>query len=269
MLLLLLLLPLLGSVASGPYDPFNNSHGFYTPTPCDATIEDVIGSFHALIPGSENAYTQHDVYQSVAAFCPSTCLSNTSSHSTQRPAVYGSFPYHGRSSACLAAIHTGFINASVGGGFFISRFYRHDWSNSSTQTIFPHGSQHGTYSNGVQSQDIDSGWYTVPSNDTEYSYTLRVRGEYMLQRCQTPYPPRSNHLHLKRYLWTSPRYAVHIVIGGYNGIHYLNGVWAGVQLADDFSYSDLTWHRLDDAPFSPHSDMVESGDLIAGGSVVW
>ena len=58
----------------------------------------------------------------VAALGPSTCLSDTAH---MEAAVYGSFPYHGRSSACLVAIHA---------GVFISRVYRHDWSNAATHT---------------------------------------------------------------------------------------------------------------------------------------
>lgn len=105
---------------SGQYNSFWNA------TSCSATIDDVVRSFPTLVragdaiwSADEYNWSYFDTLMSAAGICPVNCL-NTSS------AVYGSFPYHGRSSACLAAIHAGLINNTAGGGFFISRFYRND-----------------------------------------------------------------------------------------------------------------------------------------------
>ena len=258
------------SAGSGPYDPNTPSSLLYNVTECNATLDDIARSFPAL---TAHTFSRVEVnaYQSVAALCPSTCL--IASSITPLPAVYGSYPYHGRSSACLAAIHVGIIDGSVGGGFFINRFYRHDWSNSSTQTIFPYHSANGTYSNGVSSRKVDSSWYSVPSNASEYSYVVRARGETIVQRRQAPYAARSNHLYLlEQYRGQDSRlsgYTVHVIAGGYNGTHYLNDVWCGVQLLDN-RYSDIEWYRTDDAPFTPRSDVTASRQLldpilIAGG----
>ena len=206
-------------------------------------------------------------FQGAVVLCPTHCLNSTS----PPPPVYGSFPYHGRSSACLAAIHAGIINATEGGGVFVTRFHRHDWSNSSTQTIFPHTSAHGTLSNGVESRDVDSAWYSVPSNASEWSFAVRGRGDYVVQRRTAPFPPRSGHLQLfQRRVGHGFEAGVHTVMGGYNGSHYLNDVWLAVQYVDTTT-PDLEWTRLPDAPWSPRADMqvrVESSStplMVLGG----
>lgn len=91
----------------------------------------------------------------LAATCPANCttaaLTNTSTPSTL---LFGSFPYSPTSSICLAAIHAGIIADATGGGLFVSRFYRHDLSNTTNQTIYPFDSWRGSLSNGVQSGDM-------------------------------------------------------------------------------------------------------------------
>ena len=138
---------------------------------------------------------------SIAAHCPANCTQqvltfDVGTSVSHFPPVYGSFPYHGRSSLCLAAIHAGLLSAEKGGGVFVSRYYPADWSNSSTQTIFPHTSSLGSTSNGVRSEDVDGGWYSVPSNrSSEWSYTVRGRGDFVAQRQQAPWGARAGHLH--------------------------------------------------------------------------
>ena len=179
----------------------------------------------------------------LTALCPPNCtLPSPSSSppyapSTSLPAVYGSSPYHGRSSVCLAAVHAGLIDASTGGGVFISPFYRHDWSGGDAQTIFPFQSNRGRLSNGVRSLDVPAHWHSVPSNASAYSYTVRNRGDSVVQRRQAPWPVRSNHLQV---LWPKVTIGTEVdttvlinatisfwhmlIAGGYNGSHYLNDV---------------------------------------------
>ena len=195
-----------------------------------------------------------------AALCPANCSSSSSSSSSSGIAVYGSFPYHGQSSVCLAAVHAGIIDDSVGGGVFVSRFYRHDWSNSSTQSIFPFTSAMGTLSNGVHSRDVDSSWYTVPSNASEWSYSVRGRGDYVVQRREAPFSPRVGHLQLTFKLWEltadyiSYDWDALVIVGGRNATHYLNDVWVAWRRQDDVT-ADFEWKRMADAPFTPRSDV--------------
>ena len=178
--------------------------------------------------------------------------------------MLGSFPYHSASSVCLAAIHAGVISDEAGGGVWVNRFYRHDWSNTSTQTIFPYQSWRGSLSNGVQSEEVDHSWYSVPSNASEWSYTVRGRGDHIVQRRQAPFAARAGHLqfvsyHVYEQFVDAPLVAVHLIIGGYNATHYLNDVWAGVQHTNGSGHhmdSDITWIHLEDAPFSPRADMM-------------
>ena len=144
----------------------------------------------------------------------------------------------------------------------MSRFYRHDWSNSSSQTIYPFDAWRGSMSNGVLSGDVDSSSYRVPAGSKEWSYTVRGRGDFVLQRRRAPFSPRSNHVHEAYIHWEEdapddewPIYQVQAVIGGYNGSHYLNDVHMATAPIDGED-EDLTWYQLDDAPFSPRSDVL-------------
>ena len=91
-------------------------------------------------------------YQPLAATCPPGCaqlLTGSADGPLYQPRLFGSYPYHSSSSICLAALHSGLISASEGGGVFVSRFYRQDWSGTDNQTIFPFTSALGSVSNGV------------------------------------------------------------------------------------------------------------------------
>ena len=228
-------------------------------SPCLVTLEDI------------SAVTQRATPYAWLHFCPAACARDVSitSHSAPSspaqllpaPAVYGSFPYHGRSSACLAAVHAGLINDTQGGRVSFNRFFRHDWSNSSTQTIFPFTSSRGTPSNGVQSLDVPDDWYTVPSNATEYSFTLRGRGDHFRQRRTAPFPPRAGHAQaMALQLLQGEVYEyrhVQLFLGGYDASHYLHDAWLWVgasSVAEDQLQSDYDWHRLPDPPFTPRSD---------------
>ena len=145
--------------------------------------------------------------------------------------VYGSYPYHARSSICLAAIHSGVISSEDGGALFVDRFWPEDWSGSEdTQTIFPRGSHLGSDSNGVQSERVPQLWNPVPSLLSNYSWTVRSRGVIASQRQFAPFSPRAGHVHTTLTLmagtatgggvsgeqplnWMWPRY-VHVIIGG-------------------------------------------------------
>ena len=110
--------------------------------------------------------------------CPTNCAapSNTST----RPAVFGSFPYSPTSSICAAAVHAGIVSNTAGGGVLVSRFYRHDWSNTTNQTVYPFDSWRGSASNGVQSGDVDSSSYRVPAGSRDWSYVVRGRGDFVV-----------------------------------------------------------------------------------------
>jgi hypothetical protein len=144
----------------------------------------------------------------------------------------GSFPYHGNSSVCLAAIHSGLIRNEDGGGVFLTRFWPETWANDSTQTIFPHGSNASSVSNGVQTQHVPPSWYTVPSPLKSYSWTLQPRGVVASQRQTAPFSPRAGHaaVNIQRIAaWNPGRsipcyYHDHLIIGGMNDTHYMNDV---------------------------------------------
>jgi hypothetical protein len=229
------------SWAEGPYTSFS----LFPATPCDQTFTLFDAAFTLGVRSLPS--------QSIAALCPSTCLPQSDWE------LFGSFPYHGRSSICLAAIHAGIINATAGGGVFISRFYRQDWSGSTSQTIFPYNSSTGSWSNGVQSHDVSRDWYSIPSNASEWSYVVRGRGDHILQRRLAPFPPRAGHVHLTLQSGTRGSVSVmtllHVIVGGYNSTHYLRDCWLGIQRwsAD---VEDIQWSQQDDAPFSPRSHMM-------------
>ena len=144
-----LALSLLIVSAAGPYSPSS----LFTSTNCDRLFDwaEQVWRF----PLRNNIMDQATFFpdQSFAALCPSDCLQQLSQdrHAglPKLYGVFGSFPYFSSSSICLAAVHAGIINDTLGGGVFVNRFYRHDWSNTSTQTIFPHESWRGSLSNGI------------------------------------------------------------------------------------------------------------------------
>jgi hypothetical protein len=218
------------SFSSSPISWPSTVHPEAPPNPpslCLHSFADVDQSFTSYNPlGSATPSVALLPYQPLAMYCPRNCSFSIPSNSL--PPVYGSFPYHARSSICFASIHAGIISDRKGGGVFVSRFYRHDWSNSSTQSIFPFNSSHGTLSNGVKSQDVDSTWFSVPSNGSEWSYAVRGRGDYIIQRRIAPFPPRAGHVHAQlKVPWpnrTQPEGEAHyhFIIGGHNSTHYLN-----------------------------------------------
>jgi hypothetical protein len=129
-------------------------------------------------------------YQQVATLCPAGCLAAARGRGSAA-LVWGSYPYHGSSSLCLSAVHAGVINDSAGGGVFVSYFHRHEWSDSKRQTIFPFTSAAGSFSNAVRSANVSTSWFNVLSNRTERSYTVRGRGELVVQRRQAPFSARA------------------------------------------------------------------------------
>ena len=198
------------------------------------------------------------------AFCPANCA--LSSATTPAAALFGSFPYSPSSSVCLAAIHAGLISNAAGGVVFASRFYRHDWRGGSNQTVYPFDSWRGSLSNGVQSGDVGSDSYRVPAGSREWSYTVRGRGDFVLQRRQAPFSPRAGHVH-RATLYEAVAddgaavlFHVQLVVGGHNGTAYFNDVWVATARLD-LSGEDVSWYELQDAPFSPRADvMVASVD---------
>ena len=218
-------------------------------------------------------------FRTVAHHCPADCpalLVNSSSTSSSY--VYGSYPYHGRSSICLAAVHSGLIDATPGGSVFVNRFYRHDWS--STASIFPQHSAAASLSNGVRSRPVPPAWSPEPAGSDDWSYTVRGRGEWAVQRRSAPWSGRSGHLHTslstatRSLTTTNHLLETQLILGGYNGTSYLNDVW--ISQRDNASsphISDIRWSRLPDAPFSQrahmHSWLYNAGNeqrlVIAGG----
>ena len=172
--------------------------------------------------------------------CPHDCLRAVKEG---KAAVYGSFPYHANSSICVAAIHAGLISNWEGGGVFLSRFFPADWSNSSTQTLFPVGSERSTTSNGVTTTAVPAEWRPTPAPLSSYSWTLKARGVVANQRQTAPFSPRAGHALVNiRRVWTSIPfdgersaenshvapgiYWDHLIIGGMNSTHYMNDVWS-------------------------------------------
>ena len=213
-------------------------------------------------------YSQMEIFLTAAtmfnvgAICPANCTTAAPSGTSTTPAVFGSFPYSPSSSICLAAIHAGIIANSAGGSLYVSRFYRHDWSNTTNQTIYPFEAWRGSLSNGVQSGDVDGSSYRVPAGSREWSYTVRGRGDFVSQRRVAPFAPRAGHVH--ELFWqdgnqanstVSTLFAVHVIIGGNNDTAYFNDVWVATARLDEAG-EDMTWYRLEEAPLSPRSDVL-------------
>ena len=196
-------------------------------------------------------------YRSSTFSCPAHC-----DLLQPRPPVYGSYPYAGASSVCLSAVHCGVVSASQGGSVFLGRFYRADWSNSSSQSVFPNASALNSSSNGVASLPVPPAWNPTPAPASLWSYTVRGRGELLTQARRAPFPPRRGHVHVSSPLLQLPTSSAnaslyrsyHLVLAGYDGRRYLNDVWAAAP-SDPYAALDLEWTRLPDAPFSPRSDV--------------
>ena len=215
--------------------------------------------------------------------CPRSCLQSIG----LAPAlarVYGSGPYAAASSICLAAIHSGLVDDARGGAVHVDPHFPLDWSNSSTQTIFPLHSREGSLQRGVNSSQVPPEWVgPEPSPLSSHSWSVRRRGVTPRQRQMAPFPPRSGHVHATlfpqlqlRANWSTGastwgrdvslmqstlNYSLHLIIGGRNDSHYLNDAWLFHSLTasawDDPSAVNRhnsrngRWWRLPDAPFIP------------------
>ena len=171
-----------------------------------------------------------DVVEELRLRCPAHCVALA-----RGAAVYGSFPYAGNSSFCLAAVHCGAIRDDVGGlvrslpfsalhqpvvldltdphsdrsAFLANGSYRVRVANVSMLELFPLNSSLPSFSNGVQSLPIQSG-VTTPEQLrqleargaapivplTQYAYTVRTRGMTAQQRQVAPFSARSGHIHI-------------------------------------------------------------------------
>jgi hypothetical protein len=161
--------------------------------------------------------------------CPPHCFQLTRHLLTtsEEPRVWGSFPYEETSSACFAAIHSGIIDEALGGIIAMYAFFPADWSNTSTQTVFPHGSHLGSYSNGVTSLPVPADRWHVPSRGEELSWAVTGRGLLFKQKRTAPFSPRIGHIH---YSYAPPEstfsepWEHHWVVGGRNATHFFNDV---------------------------------------------
>ena len=213
--------------------------------------------------------------------CPPNCIAamqegcrsgGTSRTPAGGAAVIGSFPYHPNSSVCLSAVHSGLVDDATGGAVLPSLFFSQTWD-SNTIDIYPHGSQSGTCSNGVQSLDVppsELASLTIHS----YSFTLHSRGTVFNQRRWAPWTPRAGHLHLARNVFMQwdglnyYRHGFHLVCGGRNATHYRNDCWlysTAIDLQQPYSSSVGRWQQLPDAPWSPRAFMSHAAVLYWRG----
>ena len=192
--------------------------------------------------------------------CPQHCLRAVDT--SPSPLVSGSYPYHNSSSVCLAAIHAGIISDEAGGGVFAERFYPLTWANDSTQSIFPHGSQAASLSNGVQTAAVPEEATRTPALLDSYSWTVRARGLTSRQQQLAPFSPRAGHTHITLARVVEPNFAgQHLIIGGHNATHRFNDVWLFQVFHEPDTVLDQQarngrWLRLPDAPFTPRSEMA-------------
>ena len=154
--------------------------------------------------------------------CPRACLRAVHDLFLLNATVYGSSPFAGNSSICLAAIHAGIIDEVEGGAILIDRFYPETWqvtnhrspssvpralsSAAALATWFPRESWKGSLSFGMQSNDVRM----LPGSGGPYadndgagsgttSWMVRGRGLQPRQRQRAPFSPRSGHLHAWLY----------------------------------------------------------------------
>ena len=204
--------------------------------------------------------------------CPAGCLSlvRSLSNGTGSPAaVYGSFPYHGKSSICLAAIHSGLITDEQGGWVFYDAFsvhhqplvldltdpdadsarfvvdgrYQRVLANMSGLELFPYNSSLPSLSNGVQSlhaaaaYDYGSSSLQLPNvTVADFSYTVHGRGSVVSAVSHPPFDARAGHVHVFNTMYVSAdmgsdRREFYLVIGGRNATHYKRDVWLGERVA--------------------------------------
>ena len=154
--------------------------------------------FHELLPVAID-FPRQTLHFACPANCPSLAaaslrlrtkkLGNTSRPSQSVPSwpVYGSFPYHPLSSICLAAVHSGVLNASLGGSVWVERFFSVEWDERNV-TLYPFDSARGTLSQGVQSQAVSALGETNLTLSS-YSCTLHSRGAVFSQRRTAPWSP--------------------------------------------------------------------------------
>ena len=81
---------------------------------------------------------------------------------------------------------------ALGGAVWVSLFFSQTWDEARID-IFPHGSERGTFSNGVQSQNVN---ISQPLTPDSYSFTIHSRGTVFNQRRWAPWSPRAGHLHV-------------------------------------------------------------------------
>lgn len=162
--------------------------------------------------------------------CPPGCLGTINhTHPDSGPRVWGSYPYHVNSSACLAAVHCGVLDDTEGGLIYLSRFRRYEWTNDSRETVFPFNTSLGSHSNGVDSLAVPASWHRVPAGPHEQSATVTVAsGLFLRERRVAPFAARAGHLHTHRLQFsnnsalTRGTISVVLVVGGHNATYYMN-----------------------------------------------
>ena len=112
--------------------------------------------------------------------------------------MYGRYPYDTLSSLCLAAIYSSAIDMATGGAVGAWHFPPRDWSNSSTQTVFPYESWRGSYSHGVQSWEVPPERRPLPSSPDAALWQVSSRGLYWWRRV-APFSPRSGHVQVSAH----------------------------------------------------------------------
>ena len=237
---LLLLLPLVCAVVDYSGDPcsvavYQLQRSFRPAPRLPPTVLPVLGNTQYSAESCRLSFTQHE--QGWANFlscdmlgpvkvhtCPQHCTRLLHEpHELPAAPVWGRWPYHGNSSICLSAIHAGLIADAAGGAVVLERFFPADWSNSSSQTIFPHEAWRGSLSNAVQSEPVPAAELAEPSPLSAYSWTVRSRGAVAAQRQTAPWSARSGHAHLSlfnRSALGSPHAMQHLIVGGRNASHY-------------------------------------------------
>ena len=153
--------------------------------------------------------------------CPQSCMRAVMELRLPNATVYGSFPYAGNSSICLAAIHAGVLSDAAGGAVIVDRFYPDSWEvadhsqdppsststtdSSSAGELFPHAAWRATLSFGVQSLEVPAGARgggrvgIAVDGDGGSSWAVRTRSLLPRQRQTAPFSPRSGHLHAWLY----------------------------------------------------------------------
>jgi hypothetical protein len=200
--------------------------------------------------------------------------SHTEEQATFPWPIWGSFPYHPSSSICLAALHSGILNETLGSTVWVERFFSVEWDRHNV-TVYPYDSLNGSLSQGVQSHPVSEA-EMKPLTLQSFSCVVHSRGTVFSQRRIAPWTPRAGHQHISlnglvrvQYppayspsfnISTVVQQSLHLIIGGKNETHYNNEVWAWVHDVDFHNESALAgeWHRLPNAPFSPRAHMAQT-----------